>query len=51
MNVPAFAYLEAESLKDACGLLRKHSGGQVLAGGTDLLVKMKHRRVTASIRR
>ncbi len=49
MNVPAFAYLEAGSLEDACRLLREHcAGGRVLAGGTDLLVKMKHRRLTPS---
>lgn len=49
MNLPAFVYLEAESLEDACNLLRDHSGdARVLAGGTDLLVKMKHRRLTPS---
>jgi aerobic carbon-monoxide dehydrogenase medium subunit len=46
VNVPAFTYLEADSLEEACTLLWKHpSGGKVLAGGTDLLVKMKHRRL------
>ncbi len=46
MNVPAFTYQEAGSLEEACGLLREHpSDSKVLAGGTDLLVKMKHRRL------
>ena len=49
MNVPAFEYLRATSLEEACSLLSEHgSGGKVLAGGTDLLVKMKHRRLTPS---
>ena len=46
MNVPFFTYLEATSLEEACALLREHSSdARVLAGGTDLLVKMKHRRL------
>ena len=49
MNLPTFAYLEAGNLDEACSLLREHSGdGKVLAGGTDLLVKMKHRRLMPS---
>jgi len=49
VNVPAFAYLRAKSLEDACTLLLEHGNeGKVLAGGTDLLVKMKHRRLTPS---
>jgi carbon-monoxide dehydrogenase medium subunit len=49
VNVPAFAYYAAGSLEEACALLAEHgSGGKVLAGGTDILVKMKHRRVIPS---
>lgn len=49
MNVPAFAYLQASSVEEACTLLLEHGNeGKVLAGGTDLLVKMKHRRLTPS---
>ena len=45
VNVPAFAYLQATTLEEACDLLAEHrSEGKVLAGGTDILVKMKHRR-------
>jgi carbon-monoxide dehydrogenase medium subunit len=46
VNVPAFEYLRAASLKEACVLLSTHGKqGKVIAGGTDLLVKMKHRRL------
>ncbi|MCL5736763.1 MAG: FAD binding domain-containing protein [Actinobacteria bacterium] len=46
MNVPAFEYLPATSLAEACALLAAHApGARVIAGGTDLLVKMKHRRL------
>jgi carbon-monoxide dehydrogenase medium subunit len=46
VNVPAFEYLRATSLKDACALLSTRGlQGKVIAGGTDLLVKMKHRRL------
>lgn len=46
MNMPAFEYLRATSLKEACTLLSTHGKqGKVIAGGTDLLVKMKHRRL------
>lgn len=49
MNLPAFEYLKASSLGEACGLLMELGGeAKVLAGGTDLLVKMKHRRAIPS---
>jgi carbon-monoxide dehydrogenase medium subunit len=49
VNVPAFAYRPASSLGEACRLLAElGSGAKVLAGGTDLLVKMKQRRLTPS---
>lgn len=45
VNLPAFAYLQAMTLEEACDLLAAHrTEGMVLAGGTDILVKMKHRR-------
>lgn len=47
MNVPAFAHLQPASLSEACALLAQHGAeAQVLAGGTDILVKMKHRKAT-----
>lgn len=45
VNVPAFTYLRAESLEEARGLLAAHKNeSKILAGGTDILVKMKHRK-------
>ncbi len=49
MNVPAFAYVEVTSLPEACALLAERGAdAKVLAGGTDVLVKMKHRRLLPS---
>jgi len=43
MNLPDFDYCMPDSLQDACSLLaEKGPGAMVLAGGTDLLNKMKH---------
>ncbi len=43
MNLPDFDYYIPASLQDACALLaEKGPGAKVLAGGTDLLNKMKH---------
>ena len=47
MNVPSFTHLQPSDLREACALLAEHgSEAKVLAGGTDVLVKMKHRRMT-----
>jgi len=49
MNMPRFDCLEPASLQEACSLLREHGEqAAILAGGTDLLVRMKQR--TASPR-
>lgn len=49
MNVPVFEYLRATSLEQACALLSTHGKqAKILAGGTDILVKMKHRRLVPS---
>ena len=46
MRLPRFDYLEPETVAEACGLLQNHQGeSQVLAGGTDLLIAMKQRRL------
>jgi CO/xanthine dehydrogenase FAD-binding subunit len=46
VNVPVFEYLRATSLEQACVLLSTHGKqAKILAGGTDILVKMKHRRL------
>ena len=44
MRLPKFEYLEPKSLKEAINALASDTKGSVLlAGGTDLLVNMKHR--------
>lgn len=49
MHLPKFEYFAPMTLEDACSLLSKYGGeARVLAGGTDLLVKMKHRRMLPS---
>jgi len=45
MNLPQFQYLEPKTLNKACSLLACYGADvSILAGGTDLLVKMKQRR-------
>ncbi|NOX33095.1 MAG: hypothetical protein GXP56_05065 [Deltaproteobacteria bacterium] len=42
MRLPRFEYLEPGSIKEACDLLSTHGDdAKILAGGTDLLVRMK----------
>ncbi len=43
MRLPKFKYLEPESIEEASSLLLDDPGAKVFAGGTDLLVNMKHR--------
>lgn len=46
MRLPHFEYVAATTLDEACSLLAMHPGEVFpLAGGTDLLVKMKQRRI------
>jgi 4-hydroxybenzoyl-CoA reductase beta subunit len=43
-NLPAFEHLEAQSIQQACAILAQHQEqASVIAGGTDLLVRMKYR--------
>jgi carbon-monoxide dehydrogenase medium subunit len=43
--LPEFDIRAADTVEETCSLLHRHAGdAQILAGGTDLLVKMKHRR-------
>lgn len=45
LNLPEFSFLSYNTIQDACLALSTREGeAQVLAGGTDLLVKMKHRK-------
>jgi 4-hydroxybenzoyl-CoA reductase subunit beta len=47
MNLPRFDYLDPTSFQEACSLLREHGEqAAILAGGTDLLVRMKQRTVS-----
>jgi CO/xanthine dehydrogenase FAD-binding subunit len=49
MHLPKFEYFAPTTIKDACSMLSKYDGeARILAGGTDLLVKMKNRRVLPS---
>jgi len=43
MRLPQFEYVEPKTLKEASKLLALDKGSLLLAGGTDLLVNMKHR--------
>ena len=46
MNLPQFEHLAPRSVQDTCVLLSRHGKeARIVAGGTDLLVKMKHRRL------
>jgi carbon-monoxide dehydrogenase medium subunit len=46
MRVPQFDYFAPQNLEEACSFYAAHPRGvAILAGGTDLLVKMKMRRV------
>jgi carbon-monoxide dehydrogenase medium subunit len=44
MPLPKFAYLTPKSLKEAAALLAEHGDkARLMAGGTDLLIRMRHR--------
>ena len=45
-SLPKFEYYSPQSLKEASSFLKEHEGeAKVVAGGTDLLIYMKYRRV------
>ena len=45
LGLPEFELLSADTVEETCTLLSRHGAeAMVFAGGTDLLVKMKHRR-------
>jgi len=47
MGLPKFEYLRPKTIQEACSLLSQYGDkARVMAGGTDLLVKMKDRAVT-----
>jgi CO/xanthine dehydrogenase FAD-binding subunit len=41
MSIGKFEYIAPETLTDAVALLEKHEGARVMAGGTDLMVKIR----------
>ena len=43
MRLPKFTYFQPSGVAEAVRLLGDHPGAKALAGGTDLLVNMKHR--------
>ncbi len=50
MHLPKFEYFEPETTKEACSLLQKYQDdARVIAGGTDLLVHLKHKTTTPRV--
>lgn len=49
MRLPKFEYVEPRNLKEAFSILHQEAGARVFAGGTDLLVNMKHRVETPAL--
>jgi xanthine dehydrogenase FAD-binding subunit len=46
MSLPRFSHLRPKNLKEACLMLAEHEEkARIMAGGTDLLIKMRHRMV------
>jgi 4-hydroxybenzoyl-CoA reductase subunit beta len=43
VRLPKFEYYEPKDLKEAVSILRNEPSAKILAGGTDLLVNMKHK--------
>jgi CO/xanthine dehydrogenase FAD-binding subunit len=49
VRLPKFEYMEPESIQEASSILLDDPKAKILAGGTDLLVNMKHRVVVPSV--
>jgi carbon-monoxide dehydrogenase medium subunit len=50
MRIPKFEYFRPSSIEDACSLLFKHkTEAKILAGGTDLFVKMKKKEILTRV--
>ena len=43
MRLPKFEYFEPQDINEAVSILQNEAAARILAGGTDLLVNMKHR--------
>jgi len=49
LRLPRFDYLAPETINEACLLLSKYEGrAKIMAGGSDLLVSMKQKKITPS---
>ena len=48
LRLPKFALLEPRTVSEAVQLLAQHADARVVAGGTDILVNMKHEIETPS---
>lgn len=47
MRLPKFEYLDPKTIEEVCSLLSQHGDkARLIAGGTDLLIIMKHKEVT-----
>ncbi len=49
MRLPRFEYRKPATIKEAAAILSNEPGSRLLAGGTDLLVNMKHRVETPGV--
>jgi carbon-monoxide dehydrogenase medium subunit len=50
MRIPKFEYFRPLSIEDVCSLLYKHkTEAKILAGGTDLFVKMKKKEILSKV--
>jgi carbon-monoxide dehydrogenase medium subunit len=50
LGLPEFEFLNAGSIEETCSLLSEHGAeARILAGGTDLLIVMKHKRVVPRV--
>lgn len=50
MRIPKFEYFRPSSIEDACSLLYKYkTEAKILAGGTDLFVKMKKKEILPKV--
>jgi CO/xanthine dehydrogenase FAD-binding subunit len=43
VRLPKFEYFEPQNINEAVSILQNEPAAKILAGGTDLLVNMKHR--------
>ena len=49
VTLPRFDHVAAKSLQEACQLLTEHHGARAIAGGTDILAKLRRRAINTSL--